>query len=262
MMKTKFGLLSILVILTMLLTACEIGVTTKINADGSGEMGGKFVFTQDEVNALSSMGMGSADDFCASLSSDSTGLSSGDMTFTQETHGNDIWCVASQPFATLDELGQGDSGLTINKAEIANDKFVLDADFDLGQDFDASSMAMITSSGYSIVMYYEVTAPGTIDKSKTQGFDKINGNTARMTIIDTSNKDQPVPSGTIHIALESSLKGGSSGGSSGIDLSGGKVAGVSIWIVVVALCCCLLLVVIIIVVVFFVMKRKPKQPGM
>ena len=185
------------------------------------------------------------------------------MQFTQENHGGDIWCVASQPFASLDEMGQGDTGLTINRAEITGGKFYLDADFDMGQDFDASSLAMVTSSGYNIVMYYEITAPGTIDKSKTVGFDKVDGNTARMTIIDTSNKNQPAPTGKVHIALESSLSGGgSSSGGSGINLSGGKVAGVSIWVIIGLLCCCLLVVVIVVVIVFFVMKRKPKQPGM
>ena len=257
-MKTKFGLLCLLVIATMMLTACEIGVTTKVNADGSGEMGAVFKFTKDEATALEGMGAGSADTLCTSMSSSgTTGLSSEDMTFTQETHGNEIWCVASKAFASLDELGQGDQTLKVNTAEIKNDKFTLDADFDMGQDFDASSLSMVTASGYKIIMFYEIVAPGTIDKAKTEGFDKVNGNTARMTIIDTANNLMPT-SGAIHVHLESKLKGGG-GGESVVNK---KVGGVPVWGIVVAVCCCLLLVVIVVVVLFFVLRKKPKQPGM
>jgi hypothetical protein len=257
-MKTKFGLFCLMVIFTMLLTACEIGVTTKINADGSGEMGAIFKFTKDEAAALEGMGAGSAADLCASMSeSGTTGVASEDMTFVQEEHGNEIWCVASKAFASLDELGEGDETLKVNTAEITDDKFVLDADFNLGEDMDTSSLSMITASGYKIVMYYEFVAPGTIDKAKTEGFDKVDGNTARMSIIDTENNVTPA-SGAIHVHLESKLSGGSSGDS----VVNKKVGGVPVWAIVVALCCCLLLVVIIVVVVFLVMKRKPKQPGM
>jgi len=256
-MKSKFGLFCLLVIFTMLLTACEIGVTTKVNADGSGEMGAVFKFTKDEATALEGMGAGSASELCASMSdSGTTGLSSEDMTFVQEEHGNEIWCVASKAFATLDELGQGDETLKVNTAEIKDDKFTLDADFNMGEDMDASSLSMITASGYKIIMYYEIVAPGTIDKAKTEGFDKVNGNTARMTIIDTENDVLPT-TGALHVHLESKLKGGG-GGDSVITK---KVGGVPVWGIVVAVCCCLLLVVIVVVVVFFVMKKKPKQPA-
>ena len=259
-MKTKFALFGLLVIFAILLSACEIGITTKINADGSGTMGAKFVFTADEVSALSSMGMGSADDLCNSMGSDTTGLSGDNMDFTQETQSNgDIWCVASQTFASLDEFGQGDSSMVINRAEITDGRLYLDADLDLGQDMDTSSLAMVQGSGYDIVMYYEITAPGTIDKSKTEGFDQINGNTARMTIIDTTNKNMSMPTGSIHLALESGTSGGGSSSGSGVNT---KVAGVPIWGIIVALCCCALLLVIIGVIVFFIMKRKPKQPAM
>jgi hypothetical protein len=257
-MKTKFGLLCLFVIATMMLTACEIGVTTKVNADGSGEMGAVFKFTKDEATALEGMGAGSADTLCSSMSeSGTTGLSSEDMTFKQEEHGDEIWCVASKAFASLEEMGQGDETLKVNTAEIKDDKFTLDADFNMGQDFDASSLSMVTSSGYKIVMFYEIVAPGTIDKGKTEGFDKVNGNTARMTIIDTANKVMPTSS-AIHVHLESKLKGGSSGDS----VISKKVGGVPVWGIVVAVCCCLLLVVIVVVVLFFVIRRKPKQPGM
>jgi hypothetical protein len=257
-MKTKFGLFCLLVIFTMLLTACEIGVTTKVNADGSGEMGAVLKFTKDEATALEGVGAGSADTLCESMSSSgTTGLSSEDMAFTQETHGDEIWCVASKAFASLDEMGQGDETLKVNTAEIKDDKFTLDADFNLGADFDASSLSMVTASGYKIIMFYEIVAPGTIDKTKTEGFDKVNGNTARMTIIDTANDVMPT-SGAIHVHLESKLKGGSSGDS----VINKKVGGVPVWGIVVAVCCCLLLVVIVVVVLFFVMRKKPKQPGM
>ncbi len=106
-MKTKIGLFCLCVITAMLLSACEIGISTKVNADGSGEMGAVMKFEKAEADALSSMGLGgTSDTLCASMSqSGSTGLSTDNMQFTQETHGDQIWCVASQPFTSLAEMG-------------------------------------------------------------------------------------------------------------------------------------------------------------
>jgi hypothetical protein len=260
-MKTKFGLLCLFVIASMLLTACEIGITTKINSDGSGEMNAIFKFEKTEVEGLSAMGLGSADELCSSMtSSDTTGVASEDMEFVQEDHDGAIWCVASKAFASLDEITESDSGLSVTTAEIKDGKFTLEADFEMGEDMDTSSLGML--EGYTVSMYYDLVAPGKIDKAKSTGWDEINGNTARLVLLRLNDKDESkedvTKTGNIHITLESDTKGG--GGASGDNALNKKYGGVPLWGFGVALCCCLLLIVIIVVVVFFVIKKKPKQP--
>lgn len=264
-MKVKYILLGFCIIAAMMLTACEVGVTTKINADGSGEMGVVMKYEKAEADALASMGLGSADSLCSSMSqSGGTGLTSEDMQLTQETHGNQIWCVGSKPFAALSEMvSQSDSSFKINKAEIANGKFNLDADLDFSSaSSDMSSLSMIQASGYSLTMYYEIVAPGNIDKSKSTGWDSINGNTARLVIMQIDKQTNKVPTGPVHITLQSNTKGGSSSSGGGQSITSKKVGGVPVWGIIVAVCCCLLLIVIIVVAVFFFMRRKPKQPAM
>ncbi len=249
-MVTKFKYFTVFVILSLLLTACSISITTKVNGDGTGEMGFAYKFTKDDLSQLGTYGM-NADTICTDLQSQSGGTSGvpSDFTLKQETHGAETWCVAAKQFDNLDTLKTeiSGSGFTINTMDISGGKFTFDGTADMTSS-DTGSMPL------SITISYELTTPGSIDKSKSDA-DSYNGNTATWNLVLGQTK-------SMH--LESSTKGG--GGSGGINLGGGgsgsKVAGVSIWIIVVALCCCLLLVVIIVVVIFFVMRRKPKQPGM
>lgn len=245
-MKTKFSIITGFVILSMLLTACSISITTKINGDGTGEMGFAYKFTKDDLSQLGTYGM-NADTICSDMQTQGGSDVPADFTFKQETHGDETWCVGAKSFDNLDALKSeiSGSGFTINTMEISGGNFTFDGTADMTSS-DTSSIP------FSITINYDLTAPGSIDKGKSNA-DKYNGNTATWNLEIGQTKD---------MHLESSTKGGSSGGG-GINLSGGgKVAGVSIWIIVVVVCCCLLLLVIIVVVVFFVMRRKPKQPGM
>jgi hypothetical protein len=163
-----------------------------------------------------------------------------DLNFEQEKHGDEIWCVATQPFADIDELrtSLAGEGFTINTLDLTGTKFTFDADVDMGAGTDTSSMP------FAIGMTYELTAPGAIDKAKTNA-DTIKGNTATWTLEMGKSKN---------VHLESSTKGGGGGSS----ITDKKVGGVPVWAIVVAVCCCLLLLVIVVVVVFFFMRRKPK----
>jgi len=251
-MKTKFSLVAVFVILSLLLTACSISITTKVNADGTGEMGFAYKFTKDELASLGSYGM-SADTICTDMQSQGdTGLPS-DMTMKQETHGDETWCVATQKFADLEalksEMSSG-SGFVINTMEIKDGKFTFDGSIDM-----SSSGTGTEGMPFTFTINYDLTAPGSIDKGKSNA-DKYDGNTATWNVPLTEVK-------SMH--LESSTEGGGGGG---INLGGGSKSikvgstNISYLAIVIVCCCCLLLVVIVAVVVFFVLKRKPKQPGM
>ncbi len=243
-MKTKFSVITAFVILSMLLTACSISITSKVNADGTGELGFAYKFTKDDLSQLSGMGM-SGDTICSELQTQGGSDMPADFTFKQETHGDETWCVGSKTFSTLDALKSEISGdgFTINTMEISGGKFTFDANADMTS-ADTGGMPL------TITINYDLTAPGSIDKGKSNA-DSYNGNTATWALPLGSTK-------AMH--LESSTKGGGGGG---LNLGGGgKVAGLPSWLaIVIVVCCCLLLLVVIVVVVFFVMRRKPKQPA-
>jgi hypothetical protein len=243
-MKTKFSLIAVFVIFTLLLTACSISITTKVSADGSGELGFAYKFTKDDLSQLGTYGM-NADTICTDMQSQGGTDMPADFEFKQEKHGDETWCVGAKNFDNLDDLKTeiGGEGFTINTMEISGGKFVFDAVADMSSS-DTGSMP------FAITINYDLTAPGKIDQ-KASDADKYDGNTASWALALGGSK-------SMH--LESSTKGGSSGG--GDSVVSKKVGGVPVWAIVVALCCCLLLIVVIVVVVFFVMKKKPKQPGM
>jgi hypothetical protein len=243
-MKTKFSLIVAFVIFTLLLTACSISITTKVNADGSGELGFAYKFTKDDLSQLSTMGL-NGDTICTDLQSQGGTDMPADFNFKQEKHGDETWCVGAKTFTDLESLKSEISGegFTISTMEITDGKFVFDGVADMSS-ADTGGMPL------SITINYDLTAPGKIDQ-KASNADKYDGNTATWELALGGSKP---------MHLESSTKGGGGGG--GDSVINKKVGGVPVWGIVVAVCCCLLLVVIIVVVVFFVMKRKPKQPAM
>jgi hypothetical protein len=244
-MKTKFLMITAFVLAALVLSGCTMGILTKINADGSGELGFVYKFTKSELETLSGMGA-SADTICTDVASSGSGVG-GDVELKQEKHGDETWCVGSQPFATLDELRTqlGGEGFALNTLEIVGDKFTFDADIDM-----SSASTDMEGIPFDIKIQYELTAPG---KVNNHNGDKKDGTTVIWDLSLTEPRN-------LHV--ESSTKGGSSGGST--DSSGGsdimdKVK--QYWYVGVIVVCCCLLVIIVGVVVFITMRRK-KPAGM
>ena len=244
MMKTKFSLLAVFVIVSMLLTACSISIITKVNADGTGELGFAYKFTKDDLSALSGYGM-SGDTICTDMQTQGSGTMPEDFVFKQEKHGDETWCVGAKKFDNLDDLKTEISGegFTINTMEINDGKFVFDAVADMSST-DTTEMPL------SITINYDLTAPGKIDKVKSdkeaKDLVKIDGNTMSWTLSLSKST-------SMH--LESSTTGGGGGG-------GGGGFSFKWWYGAILACCCLLILIIVGVVVFFVMKKKPKQPRM
>ncbi len=253
-MKSKTLVISIIIVAALLLTGCAIGISTKVNADGSGELGVVYKLNSSDIQTLSSMG-GSTDtaNICSSLesSSGSSGLPAG-TTLKQEKHGDETWCVATQSFSTIDALKTqlGGEGFTINTLEIQGGKLTFDADVDMGAGQDTSSMP------FTINMSYDFTAPGKISNNDA---DKVNGNTA------TWNLEMGK---TRHMHLESALSGGSSNKSGGSNSGSGSSSDSSsnksffqkygLYIGIGLVCCCLIVVIVIVVVIFYMNRNKKK----
>lgn len=174
-------------LVSFLLAACSISITTKMNANGSGELGFVYKFTQDDLVQLEGMGL-NAETICTDIQDQGDTLSD-ELSFKQETHDDETWCVAAKPFETLEEFKEDISGegFTVNVIEISGDDFIFDADINISSEITSGVPAAFT-------IYYEFTAPGKITKHNAT---KVEGITAIWNlVIGTST----------NMHLESSMK--------------------------------------------------------
>lgn len=231
-MNTKRWLTALIVLAALLLSACTIDITVMVNPDGSGSMGMTYKMTAEDLESLEGMGM-AKETICSQMEED------GEFTFTQETHGDEIWCVATKPVATLDALKteMGGDGFTINKLEISGDKFTFDADADMSnqEGTEGFDLAMLKIT-------YSLTAPG---KVTSHNGDSISGNTVTWELPLGSSKNLHIES---QVGESSGLDFGSLGSSDG---NVPYILGALL-----TCCCCLIVIVIIVVVVVLVMRRK------
>ncbi len=203
----------------LLLTACKANVITEIKPDGSGSFAIEYGFTADEI---STYGMVLDDQFCNTLAEDSDDMPSG--TVSQETRGEETWCVFTSPFATLDDLRvlYSDMEMTITDLRISDGKAYYDVSIDMSG--DTGTMGMME-------MYWVVKMPGTISQHNAT---EVDGSTLRW---DMST------GGILHATATSST-----GGSSTIW-----------WVVGISLSClCLLVLAIAAGVVIYLVSRKKK----
>jgi hypothetical protein len=233
-MKTRFWLIALIVSAALILSACTIDISVVVNPDGSGSLGMTYKLTAEDLKSLEGMGM-AKDTICNEMESE------GDFTFTQETHGDEIWCVGSRPIATLEEMKteMGGDGFEINTLEITGSQFTFDANANMSQQEGAE--------GFDLGMLditYSMTAPG---KVTNHNGDEINGNTVTWKLPLGASKN---------LHLESKV-GASSGG---LDFGGlGGNDNVPYILVGLLTCCCCLIVIVIIVVVVVVLMRRKKN---
>jgi LppM domain len=89
--------------LSVLLSGCRMNVITEIDSSGGGTLTTEVGMTSDEVAQLQSLGGEAGESVCSAFSS--TAIDGGDApAFTEETRGQETWCVARMPFADVDEL--------------------------------------------------------------------------------------------------------------------------------------------------------------
>lgn len=183
-MKSKMLLLMLCVAAACLLAACQFQAITTIQANGSGELRTEVGFTAEERQNLEKQsGDSGSQDFCNS-SKDSAGV-----TVTEEQRGDETWCVTTTKFDNLDELQklyEQKKGLTVNRLEIADNKFYYDIEIDTtSKTSDFSTFNAIT---------WTVTLPGTPSYYNTE---QVKGNTVTWT---------PEPrSGTVNLRAESAV---------------------------------------------------------
>ncbi len=158
-----------LICITFLLSACTISLTTKVDADGSGEFGFIYKLTQNDLDQISDMGL-NPDTICTDMQSQPDSDMPASFAFTQETHGDETWCVSVQSYTSLEKMKSDFSGegFTVYTLEIKDDIFTFDAVADTS-DIDTGGVPV------SFNMEFILTAPGPITSHDAS---KIEGNTA------------------------------------------------------------------------------------
>ncbi len=104
-MKRQALALGVLAGAALLLAACKADVTSTVKSDGSGVLRAELGFTTAEKQQMEAMSSGSTTDLC-NVSNVTGETPPAGMTFKQEERGDETWCVATQAFASLDELRQ------------------------------------------------------------------------------------------------------------------------------------------------------------
>ncbi len=107
----------------------------------------------------------------------------------QEQRGDETWCVAAAPFASIDDLQKvyaDMSGVTVQQLDIKDGKFTYDVSLDLSQ--EGTSPAPVQAT-------WQLTVPGAVG---TNNADKVDGSTLTWNL---------TPGKSVEIKAESGLGG-------------------------------------------------------
>jgi hypothetical protein len=192
-MKPKLRRLTSLVVCVLLLVACEFQATTEVKPDGSGELRTEVGFTGEERKTLESQSGGSGtQNFCNS--SPFEGQTSAEVTVTEEQRGDEIWCITTAKFDSLEDLRQlygSLMGLTVNRLEMADGTFHYDIEVD-------TSATESSFSAFTAITWV-VTMPGT---PISHNAEQAGGNTLTWFLTPKS--------GTLNLQAESAVERSSS----------------------------------------------------
>lgn len=228
-MRSKWIAYGLLAAGLLLVAGCKVNALTTVKSDGSGEFRAEMGFTPDEVAQLGQMSSGGSQDICNTAEQSGQSLPPG-TTFKQEQRGNETWCVAAAPFASIDELQKiyaDMSGVTVQQLDIKDGKLTYDVSLDLSQE---------GSSPVPVQATWQLTVPGAIGANNA---DKVDGSTLIWNL---------TPGNTVELKAESGLGGLS------LPFS---VPG---WLYAVAGGCLCLVVLIVIAVIVIVLVRRRKAP--
>lgn len=152
---------------TLFLAGChKLDVTTRIEANGSGELRTGVGFSAEERANVEKQ-YNNSQDFC------NTDQTPPNVSVTEEQRGDETWCVTTTRFKNLDELRtlyEQQKGITINRLEISDGKFYYDVDIDTLS--ESSSFSTLTEITWSIVLP---------DAPISYNADEVNGNTLTWT---------------------------------------------------------------------------------
>jgi len=228
-MKSKWIAYGLLAVGLLLVAGCKVNALTTVKSDGSGEFRAEMGFTPDEVAQFGQMSSGGSQDICSSAQQSGQSIPPG-TTFKQEQRGDETWCVAAAPFASIDELQKiyaDMSGVTVQQLDIKDGKLTYDVSLDLGQE---------GSSPVPVQATWQLTVPGAVGANNA---DKADGSTLTWNL---------TPGKTVELKAESGLGGLS------LPFS------VPRWVYAVVGGCLCLAVLIVIAVVVIVLVRRRKAP--
>jgi hypothetical protein len=209
----------------LFLSGCKANIITRINPDGSGTFVEEIGFTAEEVSSLNSMGT-SGTSFCSSTESEMSSMPA-NTVMSEETRGDETWCIFEAPFATLEELksAYGSTDIVINDISLANGKIRYDIGLDMSTgDFGSTTYGLLD-------MKWIVEMPG---KVSNHNADEINGSTLTWTL---------TPGENLNMVAESST------------------SSATIWWIIggmAVLCLCLLVILAVGLVIFFVVRKNKK----
>lgn len=131
-MKTRIYIPVAATVLALLLAGCKFQALTRLEPDGSGALRTEVGFRAEERQNLENQsGSEASEDFC-----NTAGAPAGAVV-TEEQRGDETWCVTVTTFDDLDglrRLYQQNTGLHINRLEIADGMFYYDVDIDTSSD--------------------------------------------------------------------------------------------------------------------------------
>ncbi len=163
---------------------------TTVNADGSAEFEYLIKYSKEQIEENLDTGGYSKDDLCGETTA---GIESAIGTFSQETHGEDIWCTYSTKLDTLQGLNHYlDDGFTIsvNRLEIEDKKFYLDLSW---PEFPCKA-----DDPSKVTCEWVVKAPGKVGENNAT---RVEGNTLTW--------DMSVSGTPLNFKVESAVGGGS-----------------------------------------------------
>lgn len=167
-MKTKIGSFLLLALAVLFLTSCRVVVETAIGPDGSGELRSSVVFSAQEKAGFAAKPENASKSICDNLRENAPA----DAAVTEETQGDETFCVTTRTFHNLDELRKlygGMSQVTVNQLQFDLGTFTLDVDVDLSSANDAKGVAQ----------EWRLTAPGQIGANNA---DRVEGQTLIWTV--------------------------------------------------------------------------------
>jgi hypothetical protein len=146
-MKSRSLKIVVLVIGALLLAGChKLQATTKIEANGSGELQMGIGFSAEERAKMEKQNS-NPQDFC------NTSKPPPNTIVTEEQRGEETWCITTARFKNLEQLRslyEQRKGITINRLEISNGKFYYDVDVDTLS--ETSNFSAFTSITWSVVL--------------------------------------------------------------------------------------------------------------
>jgi len=159
---------AVLLASAVLLAACTIQINTTIQPDGAGELRTEMGFSPVDQEALSGIGT-SPEDFCADMQSQEN--PDQEAPVRVEERGDEVWCVVTLPFSSLDELRDlyaGMGGVTINTLAMSSGELVYDVQVEFAEE-EAEGFGQVDLS-----YLWQVTMPGLVS---THNADSADGST-------------------------------------------------------------------------------------